>query len=112
MHIAKKLALLLKETKTSFTFKSRVITPDEIVAEEGLLPGIAKRADGLSSLCFGYTLGATYDDTEGALLGCKVTFDEFTPDALRLFCMADVIMELIKLSPSSGAASLDELMYD
>lgn len=101
-----------KQLGAQFTLKGRPISLNEIFNDTGLLPGLTKRADQLSSLCFGYGLGATYQDAEKSLLGLKVNFDEFTPDALRLFCILDVINELIKNSPYKESVSLDELMYD
>lgn len=92
--------------------KGRHLAYSEMFSDTGLLPGLTKRADQLASLCLGYGLGATYEDTENSLLGVKVKFDEFTPDVLRLFCILDVIYELVKNSPSKDAVSLDELMYD
>ena len=92
--------------------KGREITFNEIFSETGLLPGIAKRADQLASLCFGYGIGASFEDTENAILGVKVNFDEFTPDVLRLMCLVDVLFELIKASGSRSEVSLDELLYD
>ena len=50
----------------------------------------------------GYGLGATYEDVEKSLLGSKVTFDEFTPDVLRLFCILDVINDLEPTSIDEG----------
>nr|WP_308159721.1 type IV secretion IcmS family protein [Coxiella-like endosymbiont of Rhipicephalus sanguineus] len=62
----------------------------------------------MSSLCLGYTLDATYEDTEQSLLDVKITFDEFTPGVLWLFYLLN---ELVKNSSSKDAVSLDELMY-
>lgn len=112
MHLAKKLEALAKNIAANFTFKGRSIPYAEMFMDTGLLPGLAKRADQLASLCFGYGLGASYEDVEQSLLGVKVTFDEFTPDTLRLFCLADIIFELVKMSPDPNVVSLDELMYD
>ncbi len=112
MNIESKLIAMTKALGASFTLKGRPISPAEIFSDTGLLPGLTKRADQLSSLCLGYGLGATYQDIEKSLLGVKVTFDEFTPDALRLFCILDVLNELIKNSPMKESVSLDELMYD
>ena len=75
-------------------------------------PVLTKRANQLASLCLGYGLGATFEETEGALLGNKVIFDDFTPDVLRLLCITDVINELIKTSPNRDIVALDELQYD
>lgn len=112
MNLSNKLEALAKNVSANFTFKGRPIPFSEMFMETGLLPGLTKRADQLASLCFGYGLGATYEDVEQSLLGVKVTFDEFTPDTLRLFCLADIIFELVKTSPDTNVVSLDELMYD
>lgn len=112
MDISNKLTIIAKSMGVNFTLKGRQITYSEVFADTGLLPGLSKRADQLASLCLGYTLGTTYEDTEQSLLGVKVTFDEFTPDILRLFCLLDVINELVNSSPSRDSISLDELMYD
>jgi intracellular multiplication protein IcmS len=112
MDITNKLIAITKRMKVSFTLKGRVISPAEIFSDIGLLPGLVKRADQLSSLCLGYGLGASFEDVEKSLLGSKVTFDDFTPDILRLFCIMDVLYELVRSSSSKSEASLDELMYD
>ncbi|WP_423063606.1 type IV secretion IcmS family protein [Candidiatus Paracoxiella cheracis] len=112
MKLANKLIAMTKQIGASFTLKGRPISYNEIFADTGLLPGLTKRADQLSSLCLGYGLGATFEDVEKSLLGVKVSFDDFTPDVLRLFCILDVLYELVKSSPSKEAVPLDELMYD
>ena len=111
-NLDKKLSAVVKRMGVTFTLKSSVISPKEIFSEAGLLPALTKRADQLAQLCLGYCLGATYEDVEGSLLGVKVIFDEFTPEVLRLLCIVDVLHELIKMSPTRGEVSLDELMYD
>src|SRR3989338_5415819 len=112
INLEKKLSAMVKVMKTNFTLKSSVIPPKEIFMDTGLLPGLTKRADKLAQLCLGYGLGATYEDVEGAILGVKVNFDEFTPEVLRLLCITDVLYELAKSSPTRGEVALDELMYD
>ena len=84
----------------------------DVFSSTGLLPAIVRRADQLSSLCLGYGLGASFEDSEGALLGTRVLFDEVTPNALRLLCMTDVLHELVQGGPSKDHTPLDELMYD
>ena len=112
INLEKKLTAIAKQMKVNFTLKSSVIIYKEIFSDTGLLPGLTKRADQLAQLCLGYGLGATYEDVEGALLGVKVNFDEFTPELLRLLCILDVLNELVKMSPTRGEVALDELMYD
>ena len=87
MHLENKLIALAKKLGATFTLKGRALSYSEIFSETGLLPGLSKRADQLASLCLGYNLGATYEDVEKSLLGVEVTFNETTPDALRLFCI-------------------------
>ncbi len=112
MDLSKKLVAIAKSLHFNFTFKDRPISLDDVFAANGLLPGLTKRANQLSSLCLGYGLGATFEETEGALLGNKVIFDEFTPDVLRLLCIIDVVNELVKNSSNRELVSLDELSYD
>ena len=112
MHLKKKLEVLTKQMNASFTFKGRPMQAAEVFADTGLLPGLVKRADQLAQLCFGYGLGASFEDADDALLGAKVTFDQFTPDALRLFTIADVLYEIMRSSGMEHAVPLDELLYD
>jgi intracellular multiplication protein IcmS len=112
MDISKKLVAIAKTLRVNFTFKDRSVSLEDVFAEAGLLPGLTKRANQLASLCLGYGLGATFEETEGSLLGNKVIFDDFTPDVLRLLCITDVVNELVKNSPNRDLVALDELMYD
>ncbi len=112
MNLSKKLEAIVKHMGSTFTFKGRALPPAEIFADTGLLPGLAKRADQLSQLCFGYGIGASFEDMDKAVLGNKVTFDEFTPDVLRLFTIVDVLYELIRSSADPQVVALDELLYD
>lgn len=95
-----------------FSLNSRPMTLDEVFSPTGLLPAIARRADQLSSLCLGYGIGVTFEETEGATLGVKVIFDDITPNVLRILCIADVLNELIQPTPRGEMTSLDQLMYD
>lgn len=110
--LTEKLTKVAKQMKKKFMLKGRQVPYSELFADMGLLPGLAKRADQLASLCLGYNLGAKYEDMEKTLLGTKVSFDDFTPDVLRIFCIVDVLHELAKSSPMRDEVSLDELMYD
>lgn len=112
MELSKQLTALAKSLNVKFTFNEKPINYDEVFSSTGLLPGIARRADQLSSLCLGYGIGAIFDDAEKTLLGVEVKFDEVTPNVLRLLCLTDVMLELIKSAASKDAVSLDELMYD
>lgn len=110
--ISKALAMIAVSMNAKFYLNDRFVSIEEVFSIKGLLPGIAKRADQLCSLCLGYGLGASYEEAEGALLGISVIFDEVTPNSLRLLCMTDVLNELIQGGPSKDYTPLDELMYD
>lgn len=112
LELASQLSALCNELKVKFSYNGRNLSHEEVFSSVGLLPAMAKRADQLCSLCLGYGIGATFDDVEKSMLGTEVKFDEATPAVLRLMCLADVLHELIKASPSKELVSLDELMYD
>ncbi|NKB47701.1 MAG: type IV secretion protein IcmS [Legionellales bacterium] len=110
--IQKRMCQISKMLNVKFYLNDKFMTHEEVFADAGLLPAIARRADQLCSLCLGYGLGLTFEEVEGSLLGTKVIFDDVTPNVLRYLCMTDVINELIKASPSADKTPLDELMYD
>lgn len=110
--ISKSMALIARGLNAKFYLNDRFVSFEEVFADTGLLPAIARRADQLSSLCLGYGLGATFEEAEKALLGIRVVFDDVTPNVLRLLCMTDVLNELIQGGPSRDYTPLDELMYD
>lgn len=112
MEISKQLADLSVLLKVKYTYNGKSMTYDEVFSPTGLLPGLAKRADQLCSLCLGYGIGVTFEDAEKAVLGNQVRFDEATPEVLRLLCLSDVLQELIKAAPNKELVALDELMYD
>jgi len=112
MNITKKACALAKAMKANFTLYGKPITYEEVFSDIGLLPAIARRADQLATLCLGYGIGLTFVDVDKSLLGIKVQFDEVTPNLLRLFCIYDVISELMRMAPSKDQTPLDELMYD
>jgi len=110
--ISSKMVAIAKQLGVQFTLKGRPISYAEIFADTGLLPGLTRRADQLASLCLGYGLGASYEDVDKALLGVQVVYNEFTPDIIRLFCITDVLTEVVRMSPTKDTVSLDELLYD
>jgi len=112
MDINRNMSSIAKALNTTFTLHDSPITYEEIFSPTGLLPAIARRADQLCSLCLGYGIGISFDETEKSLLGVKVTFDEVTPNVLRYLCMTDVLNELMKSAPTRDKTPLDELMYD
>lgn len=112
MELIKQLTNIATSLNVRFTFNGKPLTSEEVFSVNGLLPGIARRADQLCSLCLGYGIGVSFEDAEKAPLGVEVKFDEVTPPVLRLLCITDVLMELVKASSSKEVVALDELMYD
>jgi len=112
MDMSEKMAKIAHVMGARFVLNARPMTVDEVMAPAGLLPGIARRADQLCSLCLGYGIGITLEEAEGSVLGVRVVFDDITPNVLRILCMTDVLNELIQATPKGEMTSLDQLMYD
>jgi len=112
MDMTEQMVKISRAMNARFSLNGRPLTNEEVFAPTGLLPGLARRADQLSSLCLGYGIGATFEEAEGSVLGVKVIFDDITPNVLRLLCIVDVMNELINAAPRGDATPLDQLMYD
>lgn len=103
--------LLAKAMGREFTLRGNNLTHEEVFSEMGLLPGIAKRADQLCSLCLGYGIGVTFEQEEKSTLGYKVAFDEGEDRVIRLLCILDILKDIADAHPS-GSVPLDEILYD
>lgn len=110
--IKKNLGLIAVSMDAKFTLNDNFVSLDEVFSDTGLLPALSRRADQLCSLCLGYGIGVSFEESEKSLLGVKVIFDEVTPDVLRYLSITDVLSELIQSNTSDGKTALDELMYD
>lgn len=112
MDVSQQMAKIARSLGARFSLNGRPMTHEEVFAPIGLLPGMARRADQLCSLCLGYGLGLTFEEAEGSILGIKVIFDDITPNSLRMLCLVDVIFELVQSTPRGEMTVLDQLMYD
>ena len=110
--ISQQIIKIARYMNAQFSLNGRPMTMEEVFSLTGLLPGIARRADQLCSLCLGYGIGVTFEDSEGSVLGVTAIFDDITPNVLRLLCMIDVLTELTKGTPRGEVTALDQLMYD
>ena len=97
---------------TKFTLNDKPIKLPEIFSMKGLLPAIARRADQISTLCVGYGIGISFDESDSSVLGVRVVFDNVTPSSLRLMCITDVMIDIIDYSDDKKVVALDELLYD
>jgi intracellular multiplication protein IcmS len=111
-NISELMVKTARSLNSQFSLNGRPLTMEEVFAPQGLLPGMARRADQLCSLCLGYGIGITFEEAEESALGVKVNFDDNTPNALRLLCLVDVLIELIRCVPPGETVPLDQLMYD
>lgn len=112
MEVVNQCIALSRVMGVDYGMKGRDLTYEEVFSETGFLPAIAKRADQLAMLCFGYGIGAQFTDEEKSTCGTRVTFDDATPITVRMICIADVLCELVTMSSSGGRTMLDELLYD
>ncbi len=110
--ISEQMIKIARMMNGRYSLNGRPLTMEEVFSTTGMLPGIARRADQLSSLCLGYGIGVTFEEAEGSPLGVKVIFDDITPNVLRLLCLVDVLNELMKSTPRGDVTALDQLMYD
>ena len=110
--ISEKMCDVAKVLQCNFTVKDQKIEYEKVFSDMGLLPAIMRRADQLCSFCLGYGLGVKFEESQGAMLGVTVKFDEATPISLRLLCAADVLIEIMQQAPSRETTPLDDLMYD
>ena len=112
LDVPQQMAKVARIMGVQFSLNGRPMTMEEVFSPTGLLPGMSRRADQLSSLCLGYGIGVTFEEAEGSVLGVKVIFDDITPNVLRLLCLIDVLNELVKGTPRGEMTALDQLMYD
>lgn len=110
--IPEQMAKVARQLGGNYSLNGRPLTMEEVFSPTGLLPGMARRADQLASLCLGYGIGVTFEEAEGSTLGVKVIFDDITPNVLRFLCLIDVLNELMKGTPRGDVTALDQLMYD
>ncbi len=112
MELNNQLTKIADTLGAKFNLNNKPISHAQVFADTGLLPAIARRADQLCSLCFGYGIGVSFEESEKSILGVRVVFDETTPTVLRLMCIADALNEIIQNSSDPNSTALDELMYD
>lgn len=106
------MAKVARSMGARFVLNGRPLTIEEVFSPTGLLPAMSRRADQLCSLCLGYGIGVTFEEAEGSLLGIKVSFDDITPNILRILCLTDVLHELVQATPKGEMTVMDQLMYD
>lgn len=105
------LVAIANHMQWRFKLKGDNITPEEVFAHNGLLPGIAKKANQMALLCAGADIGAQISEDKNSTLGKTVTFEKEQLSLPAILFIFDQIMEMSKLGDGL-AISLDDLLYD
>ena len=112
MNITKNLIAVANELDCKFSLRGKSVQLEEVFAKNGLLPGFLRRANQLSSFCFDYELGVTFERSEGTPLGVIVVLDDQTPNSLRLLCIVDVLIEVMQQETTGDMVALDSFLED
>ena len=112
MRISDALNKIFIAENRKFVFSGKSLPLEQVFAENGLLPGLVKKADEMVNFCLGYGIGASFVEDPNSLLGQRVQFDTMTPNSLRLLFIYEVIMNIAEISyDNSGSIILDEVIY-
>lgn len=111
MNLTKILSDLAEKEGVNFSFNGKSLNHEQVFADVGLLPAIAKRADSNCILCLGCGLGIIISDNDKSVLGNRVQFDDTTPDVLRIMFIYDTVMSIIIAASDKKNIVLDELIY-
>ncbi len=97
----------------SFIYKSKPLSYEEVFADFGLLPGVMKRANKISSVSIGSALGGVFTKEERSYLGYKIEIPELSvPVPLAMLFIIDVLEELIGSSKPGTNIVLDDFTYE
>lgn len=105
----KQIIAVTKYLECKFYYQGKVINETEAFAYDGLLPGLMKKADQIANFCLGYDLGVEYSKNEKSLIGFSVKFNQEVPNAVRLLCAVDALVEIIQSSSGVSEVHLDAL---
>ena len=97
----------------SFTFKNKPLSHEEVFAAFGVFPGILKRANKISSVCVGTSLGGSFPKTERSYLGYSVELKELgLPLPFAMLFIVDVLEAVIAGRGAASTVALDEFSYE
>ena len=115
MEVSKLTTILCELAKAKgwdFQLRGRDLTHEEMFAFNGMLPGLAKRADQLALLCFGYGIGVEFEDVEASIIGYQLKLTSDASNVVRLACLYDVLNEIANSAALTGKVQVDELLYE
>jgi len=102
---------IAKHMDWRFKLKGENITHEEVFSDQGLLPGIVKKANQMALLCAGVDLGAKITEEKQSTLGKKVSFENDQLSLAAVLFITDQIIEMSKMGDGLSI-SLDDLLYD
>lgn len=105
---------LFKKQGFKFKLYGSYLSDSEIFSESGLITALIKRADRSCNICYGYGLGVSFTEDNNAILNERVSFDDITPSALRLYFIYNAVLELRTNEESKDGVveiPLDDILY-
>ena len=115
MELTRLTNILVTHSRTQnwgFTLRGNPVTPEEIFSALGLLPAMAKRADQIATLCFGYGIGVDLPKQDKTTLGYTVTLRPTASPFILVLCVFDVLEEIAKHAVKKNQIAMDELLYE
>lgn len=111
-NISNAMVLIAKKLDVKFVFKGSPISSEKVFNAAGLLSRLTRRANQLSELCLGYTLGETIYQEEAGLAGERIIFDDLVPNPLRVIFLTNSLFDLLEEGSAGKIINLDELLND
>lgn len=114
MNLTNFLAAFFKQQGFKFKLYDSYLSDEELFSDDGVMVAVVKQADRLCDICFGYGLGVNFEEDSEAILGLRQSFDDGTPDILRLIFIYEAILELVSTKPSEDGLTeviLDDVLY-
>lgn len=102
-----------KSKGVSFLFKNKPLSHEEVFADFGVLPGVMKRANKVSSICMGSSLGGVFPKEERSYLGYKIELPDLSfPLPVVMLFVIDVLESVVGAAGPGDKVVLDEFSYE
>ena len=102
-----------KSKGVSFVYKHKPLSYEEVFADFGILPGILKRANKVSSICLGTSLGGSFPKEERSYLGYRLEVQLLAyPIPVVMLFIVDALESVIGNTMPGENVALDEFSYE
>lgn len=112
MNLTNFLAAFFKQQGFRFKLYDSYVSDEELFADDGLMVALVKQADRLCNVCYGYGLGVHFSEDSDAILGIRQSFDEETPEILRIMFIYEAVVELCKDAKPNDEGLVDVVLDD